>query len=168
MNKTIYLARHAKSSWDSGVSKDFGRPLSGRGQRDAIRMGEALNERGWKPQKIISSPALRAQQTCLVYCQSLDIPSDNIVWNRDIYAAYTVTLLHILTSQPESIESLMLVGHNPAMEDLLEHLCLEVPRQKNGKLFTTGNVARLSVSVLWKDLVMHDAKLEGLLRPKEL
>lgn len=168
--KTIYLARHAKSSWDSGVSKDFGRPLSERGQIDATRMGIELNMLGWKPEKIIASPALRAHQTCLALCAGMQLSADDMVaWNKDIYAAYMITLLQILTSLPEQQQSIMLIGHNPSMEDLLLHLCGDdVPRQKNGKLFTTANVARLSVSVPWKELVMHNAQLEGLLRPKEL
>jgi len=172
MRKTIYLARHAKSAWDSGASTDFDRPLSERGMADAIRMGKALNKLSWKPEKIIASPALRAQLTCLAYCDCLDIDEQEVAWDEDFYAAYMVTLLHRLSSLPEDINSVMLVGHNPAMEDLLEHLCSEPAlhnyRQKNGKLFTTGNVAKISVGVAWKDLLMSELILEKLLRPKEL
>jgi phosphohistidine phosphatase len=170
--KTIYLARHAKSSWNSDASNDFDRPLSNRGFTDAEKMGKQLHHLEIKPEKIISSPALRAKQTCESYCEQLDISLGEIEWNEEIYAAYTVTLLHILSALPETVKSVMLVGHNPAMEDLLVHLCGESAinnkRQKNGKLFTTGNVAKIIVSVPWPQLVMHDAKLKDLMRPKEL
>lgn len=172
MDKTIYLARHAKSAWDSGVSKDFDRPLNDRGMEDAIRMGKVLRHLSWKPEKIIASPALRAQLTCLAFCDCLGIDEHKVVWNDDFYAAYMVTLLQSLTRLSESINSVMLIGHNPAMEDLLIHFCdeqaLQDYSQKNGKLFTTGNVAKISVSGEWKELLGLEATLEKLLRPKEL
>ena len=170
--KTIYLARHAKSSWDSGASKDFERPLSKRGEADALRMGEELNSLGWKPERIISSPAIRAKQTCEIYCQHTDYPIDTVVWNTEIYAAYMVTLLHQLTGLDESTNSIMLVGHNPSMEDLLIHLCgyksVYEHQQKNSKVFTTANIVKITTDALWKDLVMNEAQLVKLLRPKEI
>ncbi len=170
MNKTIYLARHAKSSWNSGAATDFDRPLSNRGVADAVKMGDELKHLGWQPEKVISSPAIRAKQTCHTLCEKLDFPIANIVWNKDIYAAYTVTLLHILSALPESSNSVMLMGHNPAMEDLLINFCGDVSdyRQKNGKLFTTGNVVKITTESNWKDLAMCEARLEEILRPKML
>ena len=61
MSKIIYLARHAKSSWKSDAITDFDRPLSNRGVSDAVGIGDALNRLGWKPEKVISSPAIRAK-----------------------------------------------------------------------------------------------------------
>ncbi len=170
--KTIYLARHAKSSWDSDADNDFDRPLSDKGFHHAKRMGAELNRLSWKPEIIISSPALRASQTCQTYCKQLGFPIAQVEWNKDFYSAYTVTLLHSLTSVNENTRSVMLVGHNPSMEDLLVHLCGETAtskhKQSNGKLFTTGNVMKLSFNGEWKDLVMSDNSLDGILRPKEL
>jgi phosphohistidine phosphatase len=170
LTKTIYLARHAKSAWDSGAPTDFERPLSNRGVADAVRIGDELNLLKWKPEKIISSPAIRAKQTCEILCDKLNIPFESVEWKKDIYAAYMVTLLQLLTTQPESLKSVMLVGHNPAMEDLLLHLCRDANsyQQKNGKLLTTGNVAKIMVDVGWKDLTMCEARLEKILRPKKL
>ena len=170
--KTIYLARHAKSSWKSHAQTDFDRPLSKRGMKNAEKMGVELAKLNWMPECIISSPALRASQTCHILCENIGFPSDHIVWSRDIYAAYMVTLLHALSREPETTKSVMLVGHNPAIEDLLLHLCGEAiwkdHAQKNGKLFTTGNIAKISVDNTWKSLAMGGAKLAQLLRPKEL
>ena len=170
MTKIIYLARHAKSSWNSGASTDFDRPLSERGMSDAIKMGKALNRLSWKPEVIIASPALRTQLTCSAYCEYLDFSEEAIVWRKDFYAAYMVTLLQAITSLPKSTNSIMLLGHNPAMEDLLIYLCggLVDFQQKNGKLFTTGNVAKITVKGLWGDLLMNEASVAKLLRPKEL
>ena len=170
MTKIIYLARHAKSAWDTAAPTDYDRPLSGRGMDDAIHMGKALNARGWKPEKIISSPALRAQLTCLAYCEYLGFDENLVDWRKDHYAAYMVTLLQSLTSLPETVSSIMMLGHNPAIEDLLVHLGGDMTgyQQKNGKLFTTGNVVKLSVNEKWEDLMMSEPTMVKLLRPKEL
>ena len=170
MAKTIYLARHAKSAWDTSAPTDYDRPLNSRGMDDAISMGKALKEQAWKPEKIISSPDLRAQLTCLAYCEYLGFDADLVDWQKDHYAAYMVTLLQSLTQLPETVNSVMLLGHNPAMEDLLVHLCGDMVQyqQKDGKLLTTANVAKLSIQGQWKDLVMSVATKVKLLRPKEL
>lgn len=170
--KTIYLARHAKSSWNSLAATDFDRPLSSRGVADAERIGEELQSLGWVPEKIIASPAIRAKQTCKILCEITHFPIDQVEWNSEIYAAYMVTLLHLLSSLDECVDRVMLIGHNPAMEDLLVHLCgysaINEVKQKDGKIFTTANIAKLTSDVEWKNLVMHEASLSKLLRPKEI
>lgn len=170
MTKTIYLARHAKSSWNSGAATDYDRPLSNRGMADAVRMGNELNRLAWKPEKIISSPAVRAKQTCQTLCDKLGYDFDYVIWHKEFYAAYVVTLLHSLSALSESTKSVMLIGHNPSMEDLLLHFCSDANefQQDNGKLFTTGNIAKITVDTAWKDLTMCEATLEKILRPKML
>ena len=165
--KIIYLARHAKSSWSSQASNDFDRPLSQRDESDAHLIASELSKQNWKPEKIIASPALRAKQTCLAFCESLNIPDGIVEWDKNIYEAHMITLLQKLSSLPESLQSVMLIGHNPSMENLLLHLSDHVPRQDNGKILTTGNVAKLSTSTLWEDMILQNMTLKGLLRPKE-
>ena len=171
-SKTIYLARHAKSSWNSPAQNDFERPLSRRGMADAQRVASELAHRQWIPEKMISSPAERAKQTCHAFCEGIHYPQEDVIWEPALYGAYTITLLQLISHLPEALNSVMLIGHNPAMEDCLEHLCdaavFEKLRQVNGKLFTTSNVARLHLSVPWKDIVMQQADLESLIRPKAL
>ncbi len=171
-NKTIYLARHAKSSWDSGVDSDFERPLSDKGFKDAEKISHQIQQLDWKPEVIFCSTAIRASQTCQAYCKQLNYPITNVHWNKNFYSAYVVTLLHSLTSLSGNTQSAMLIGHNPSMEDFLIHLCGETStskfRQRNGKLFTTGNVMQITFRGQWKDLIMGDAELKTVLRPKEL
>ena len=170
--KTLYLARHAKSSWKSNLANDFDRPLSKRGENDAKRVGAEIQTLDWRPEKMISSPAIRAKQTCKTYCDALSFPIDSVVWNADIYNAFNITLLHLLAAQSEDTRSVMLIGHNPAMEDLLLHLCgystVQTCQQADGKILTTANIAKLELDTSWENLVMEDARLSRLLRPKEL
>jgi len=170
--KTIYLARHAKSSWSSGADTDFDRPLNERGEADAIKIGEELKRLDWLPEKIIASPAIRAKQTCEVYCETLGYSVRDIEWNSEIYEARTITLLHLLASLDETTKSVMLMGHNPAMEDLLVLLsgystvCKH--QQSDGKIFTTANIVKLTTDATWTELVSDEIRLEKLLRPKEI
>jgi len=170
--KTIYLARHAKSSWNMNFSKDFDRPLNKRGESDAAKMGEEMKTRLWRPETIIASTAERVKQTCVAYCESIDYSINDIEWDANIYEAYTVTLVQILTRLDEGTNSAMLIGHNPAMENLLQQLVgngkARTYQQSDGKLFTTANIAKLTFDGTWKDLILNDVELEELLRPKEL
>ncbi len=170
--KTIYLARHAKSSWSSRAVTDFDRPLNERGEADAIKIGEELKRLDWLPEKIIASPAIRAKQTCKVYCEILGYSVSDIEWNSDIYEARTITLLHLLAGINETTKSVMLMGHNPAMEDLLVLLCghsiVSQHQQSDGKIFTTANIVKLTTDATWTELVSDEIRLEKLLRPKEI
>jgi len=138
--KTIYLARHAKSSWDMSfvlnLSSDFDRPLNKRGESDAVKVGDEMKKRLWQPDVIISSPAKRAKQTCLSYCENLDYSSNDIEWDTNFYEAYTVTLLQKLSNI--------------------------------GKLLTTANVAKLSYKGLWAEIAMGSVSLDALIRPKTI
>lgn len=170
--KTLYLARHAKSSWNTIVSSDFDRPLNKRGEADAIKMGEVLKSHLWRPEKLIASPAMRVKQTCEIYCEYLEYPLDDVEWNSDIYEAYTITLMQLLMGLDETIQSVMLIGHNPSMEDLLIQLCgyshVNEQKQKDGKSFTTANIAKLTTNSSWKGLNEDELNLDKLIRPKEL
>ena len=170
--KTIYLARHAKSSWNTEVTSDFERALNERGKADSIKMAEELRRLMWLPEKIIASPAVRVKQTCKAYCEILEYPLGEVEWNSDIYEAYAVTLLQVLANLDEGIQSVMLIGHNPSLEDVLMNLCgrsaLKEHSQVNGKIFTTANIAKLITNSPWKDLITDDVLLDEILRPKEL
>ena len=174
--KTIYLARHAKSSWDMSfvlnLSSDFDRPLNKRGESDAVKVGDEMKKRLWQPDVIISSPAKRAKQTCLSYCENLDYSSNDIEWDTNFYEAYTVTLLQKLSNIDERFKSVLLMGHNPSMESLLLHLCGSTKaakyQQDDGKLLTTANVAKLSYKGLWAEIAMGSVSLDALIRPKTI
>lgn len=172
MKKTIYLARHAKSSWNLGFTKDFDRPLNKRGEQNAVTMAQALKARAWLPELILASPAMRAKQTCEAYCAGLGVPLQTVEWDASIYEAYTITLIQLLMRLPDTTQSVMLIGHNPSldsvMEQLLESHSVRSAQQADGKLLTTGNVAKLVFTGNWQDLLAADISLDELLRPKTL
>ncbi|MCK5918762.1 MAG: histidine phosphatase family protein [Cocleimonas sp.] len=165
--KQLYLARHAKSAWDTQAPNDFSRPLSKRGLKDAKRMGKKLAELEWNPQVILCSPAQRTRQTCDLLYQYAKLDAD-IKWKDELYAASTSALIKLLTHTPESITSVMMIAHNPAIEWLLLDLCHDVPAQANGKIVTTANIAKINVQGSWDNLQLGNSELEALLRPKEI
>ncbi len=124
--KTLYLLRHAKSSWATPDVKDFDRPLNERGFHDAPEMAERLVEqlkaRGEKIDLVVSSPALRAYTTATLFCEVLGIDPERIVQNRQIYIAGSPKLQQLISLFDESAHSAMLVAHNPALTDLANDL----------------------------------------------
>jgi len=120
--KTLYLLRHAKSSWNFDELSDQERPLNDRGRDDAPRMGQALAKRDIKPDLIVSSPAVRAMSTAALVARELDYPHDKIAVEPGIYQAEVDDILGIIHNLPESADSVILVGHNPTFTDTVNTL----------------------------------------------
>lgn len=163
--KYLYLARHAKSNWSTPAPTDFARPLNKRGLNNAKYIGGRLAELDWIPERILCSPAERAKQTGELFCEYAKINLEVIKWKKEIYACNASMLLKLIAAVPESVSSLMLIGHNPAIEWLLLDLCSDVPTQANGKIITTANVAKIRVSDDWDNLKDNGGELVDLLRP---
>ncbi len=115
MPKTLYLVRHAKSSWVNPSYSDFDRPLNDRGQRDAPEMGRRLKAKGIRPDLIVCSPARRAIETLELLNAELGVDQDSIYMQKRLYEASTPTLIDIIQSLENSDESAMVIGHNPSM-----------------------------------------------------
>ena len=115
--KTLYLLRHAKSSWNFDDLSDQERPLNDRGRDDAPRMGQALARRTIKLDLLVSSPAVRALSTAALVARELEYPHDKIHVETGIYGADVAGLLTIIRALPDAAESVLLVGHNPTITD---------------------------------------------------
>lgn len=113
--KRLILLRHAKSSWDHAGLSDEERPLSARGKKDAPRMGRRLKKREARPQLIVSSPAKRAVKTARLVAAKLRYPKKRIRIRAQVYEANVWTLLRLIRKTPASVDSLLVVGHNPAV-----------------------------------------------------
>ena len=113
--KTLYLLRHAKSSWSFDELSDQERPLNDRGRDDAPHMGQALAKRRICPDLVVSSPAVRAMSTAVLVARELQYPHDKIVVDPGIYGAEVEDLLAIIKGLPDATGSVLLVGHNPTI-----------------------------------------------------
>ena len=117
--KTLYIARHAKSSWDDMSLSDFERPLNARGKRDAPFMANLLKEKGISPELILSSPAKRAKKTAKQYHETL---GSELRFDEGIYEASLMSLLNLVQEALQNVDSLMIVGHNPGLTALNDML----------------------------------------------
>lgn len=119
INKTLYIARHAKSSWEDMSLSDFERPLNKRGKRDAPFMAELLKDKDINPELILSSPAKRAKKTAKHYHETL---GGKLQFDEDIYEASSMTLLTLVQEAFTHYNSVMIVGHNPGFTSLNDML----------------------------------------------
>ena len=120
--KTLYLVRHAKSSWDDPSLDDFNRPLNERGERDAPRMGKRLKERDVTVDIMISSPAKRAWNTGLAIAEILEFPSEKIKPERSLYHAGEGAFLAALRAIKDPNDVVMIFGHNPGLTEFANSL----------------------------------------------
>lgn len=120
--KTLFLVRHAKSSWKHANLTDHDRPLSERGERDAPFMGELLKKHNVIPDVIICSTAARAKQTAELLSGGMGFPKSKIEFEKNIYESTSGMLLDIINSKNGDYNSLMIIGHNPGMTTLSSYL----------------------------------------------
>src|SRR5690606_1596107 len=124
--KKLLLIRHAKSDWEDPFLDDHERPLSLRGLRDAPLMAQRLVKKNIMPDLIISSDAKRAKTTALITAENLRYPKNKIPFTADLYYASASTLLAVIKNTPPDVETLLLIGHNPGLNDLIELLGGEI------------------------------------------
>jgi phosphohistidine phosphatase len=120
--KSLYLARHAKSSWKHPELSDIERPLNKRGKRDAPYIGNLLKEKDVKPDILISSPAVRARKTALVIAEIIDYPKSKILIDDNIYESSSIELINIIKGFDDKYNSVMMFGHNPGFTMLNNYL----------------------------------------------
>jgi phosphohistidine phosphatase len=119
--KTLLLLRHAKSSWKNPQWADHDRPLNSRGRLAAQRMGRLLSDEGLTPDLVLCSTALRARETAeLVFANS--VTHATILYREDLYHAEPAQLSRILAEVSEPVPRLLLIGHNPGLEQFLSQL----------------------------------------------
>ena len=160
--KTLLLLRHAKSSWDHPSMRDFDRPLADRGKRDAPRMGRALKERGPAPVLIISSPAARARETVEAVIKSAGLTAP-LQFDENIYDASLAELMRLVRGLPDNISCVLMVGHNPGFEGLVNRLTGANERMP------TAALASIEFQVdRWADVEDGQGKLLSVLIPRQL
>ena len=161
--KTLLVLRHAKSSWNHPELDDHERPLNERGRRDGPRMGELMRKYGLMPDIVISSDAVRAQLTADSVAEAARYAGE-ILLDPRLYMASPADILSLLRTVRENAETVMIIGHNPGLEELVEQLTGE--RQD----LPTAALAHIVLEIAqWRDLTLSTrGTLLGHWRPKEL
>lgn len=161
--KTLLLMRHAKSSWKETDLADHERPLNKRGRGDAPRMGQLLADHELVPQQILSSSALRARQTAEAVMEISGFHNEVNYLDR-LYMAEADEYIAALRELPDSIERVMIIGHNPGLETLLQVLSGQI------ESLPTAVIAHLVLPIKhWSELNSEtNGELVEIWRPKEL
>jgi phosphohistidine phosphatase len=168
--KILTLLRHAKSGWDDPVARDFDRPLNPRGRRAARTIGREMKAQGLAFDLVMASPARRVIETLEEVAAAYGALGPE--YDRRVYLASTVTLLEIVRATPDAVERLLLVGHNPGLEELA--LCLS-GRDEGGLRgevevkYPTGTVAQIELPVeSWAEVKEGTGRIERFIRPRDL
>lgn len=162
MPKTLYLVRHAKSSWKHAELDDSERPLNKRGKRDAPMMGKILRERGEIPELLISSPAKRALSTAKLFAEELGYHKKNIIVNKDLYFADINNYLELIEETDDSLNKIMLFSHNPGITYFANYLS-----GSNIENIPTTGIVRIDLPVKsWKDIINTKGELMFFISPK--
>ncbi|MGL4543917.1 MAG: SixA phosphatase family protein [Polymorphobacter sp.] len=167
--KKLILLRHAKSVEDP-VGRDFDRPLNRRGKRAGIRMGQWFADEGVHFDAVLASPALRVRATIEAVEQGIGFALAPKFEPR-IYLASAATLLEVVQATDDAAASLLLVGHNPGLEDLVLILAAEgdALRAQAEIKYPTATIAVLEVDVArWADVDEGRARLRHFVRPRDL
>ncbi len=170
--KRLTLLRHAKSDWLDRSLRDFDRPLNARGMRGAKAMGLYADEKKMTFDAVVASPAVRVTET-IDHFEAAFGHTLNPDWDRRIYLASSVTLIDVLRGLPDDAGHVLMVGHNPGLEDLVFDL---VPDDGSSPLrdvveekFPTAALAILDIAIdHWAELDNHQAKLIEVTRPRDL
>lgn len=160
--KTLLLLRHAKSSWKDEALPDHDRPLNKRGKRDAPRMGRLIKEEGLVPDLILTSSAKRALSTVNLLVETSTFDGEIRV-SRDLYAAGPEAFFEALEALTDDYNTVLVVGHNPGMEELLEELTDEA------QSMPTAALAHVELDIdQWVDLEESSSRLVNLWLPRNL
>ncbi len=161
--KTLYIVRHAKSSWSHADLTDFERPLNARGHADAPRMGSTLNNLGAKPTIIRTSAANRAVTTARLLAGALQFPVEAIDVDASMYGAGPVEIIALIRELPDTATEVMFVGHNPTMHILAHRLA-----GFQGDNIPTCGVVCVDFDVEhWKDAAAEQGVLRYFEYPKK-
>ena len=161
--KTLYLVRHAKSSWKYPRLDDFERPLNKRGRRNAPFMGSILRELNVAPDLVISSPANRAAMTARIIAAALDYPLEDIRYSEAIYEFGEKALFDVVKEIDDDVNQAMVVGHNPATNGLANY----IGDQSIGNIPTCGVFCVELDIASWSNIKAHCGKVKFFEYPKK-
>lgn len=164
--KTVYIVRHAKSSWSDPYIPDHFRKLIPEGEERTLKIAKHLRMKFVNPELMITSSATRAQETAKLIAKELHFPWDQININATFYKADKEDVIETLNELPDEVESVMIFGHNPTFTDLVNSFL--APEEQISKLPTSAVAAFRFKTEHWEEIESVKHHLEFLISPKDL
>jgi phosphohistidine phosphatase len=161
--KTIYLIRHAKSSWDHTGLRDKDRPLNERGEHDAPLMAKLLKDKGVQPDRLVSSPAKRAFATAVHFATVFHIPKSDITVEGQIYEADIADIMEVVRHLAEEWKTVFIFGHNPTFTDVVN----QFTERSIDNVPTCGICKIESTTTNWQQFSPVNTKLTEFYYPKQ-
>ena len=161
--KILLLLRHAKSSWKDKYQRDFDRPLNDRGKKAAETIGQYIRKEGISPELVLSSTAVRARQTTDIVLRAARLQSE-LRYDERIYEASPSRLMEVISQIDEKLSSVLLVGHNPGMEELLNLLTASSEHMATATLAKI----RLDGADKWTRIAAGKGNVDLIIRPREI
>lgn len=169
--RRLILLRHAKSDWAASGQRDIDRALAERGRRAAPLMGQYLARQALRPDKALVSSARRTRETWELIAPAFDV-APPVVYDSRLYEASPKTLIEVVREAPDSAHTLLLVGHNPGIQQLAELLIATGDirtRQSLLEKFPTAALAIIEFAVdRWRDVEAHTGRLDRFVTPRAL
>ena len=161
--KNLLLMRHAKSSWNDPYLADHDRPLNSRGKSDAPRMGKFVASIECVPEVILCSTAKRAKQTVEYFLQECPLEGE-VIYKQSLYHGGAEDFINELVHLDTALMNVMIVGHNPGMEDAIEEFC------GANEHMPTASIAHIKLDLeKWEEINENSSgDLENLWRPREI
>ncbi|TSA42307.1 MAG: phosphohistidine phosphatase SixA [Methylococcaceae bacterium] len=167
MQKELWLLRHGKSDRETDLA-DIDRPLKKRGEKNAFEMGSWMKQNQLIPELIITSPAKRAYDTACIVAEAMHGNPDHIVVDKRVYFQGIEAIKNVLSEAGLTSHKILIVGHNPDLENLVEELVgfEHLPEAK--KLMPTATLVRLLLEDDISNISAGTVKLLAIMRPKDL
>ena len=163
--KIILLMRHAKSSWRAPSLSDYERPLDSQGSENTHKMAGYLAKQLLIPDQIFSSPALRARSTTEIMMDQLNLPASSLTWNDKLYFTESQSYIDAIHSANESSGTILIVGHNPMIENVLGILT----NRLKFRSVNTGTIICLQPGKShWKDVQPGECSVKWIVSPSDL
>ncbi len=162
--KTLYLVRHAKSSWEDYSKEDYQRELLLKGVKRTEKVARYLKDKEVYPDVIISSHAVRAFETARILAETLGYPLNKILLDESMYFSGADAMYNILSGVDDTKNSVMLVGHNPDMTGFANQFL----EQKLDYMPTSAVVAVKFQTTRWHEIMLASREVDFTLIPKNL
>jgi phosphohistidine phosphatase len=161
--KILLLLRHAKSSWKDGSVSDFDRPLNERGKKAARAIGQYIRRQRMMPDLVLSSPAVRARETTGIVTTTARLAAE-LRYDERIYEADPLRLVHMISQIEDNFSFVLLVGHNPGIEELLSLLT------GSSQHMPTAALAKIRFEGAdeWSEISEAKAILDLTIKPKDI
>jgi phosphohistidine phosphatase len=167
--KSLTLLRHAKSTWDDPVARDFDRPLNRRGRKAARTIGREMRAQGLEYDVVIASPAVRVIETLADVSEGYGSPIEP-AYDKRVYLASPATLLELIQTVDDSALRLLVVGHNPGLEQLVSLLAKDGDLKREAAVkYPTATLAEIALPAdRWAEVAEGSGDLIRFIRPRDL